>query len=289
MNTQRIDCAMSSLANKSVALIGVGGAMGMASDLVRCGLGHVSVFDKDIVSKENLCRQEYDVYDIGQPKVLAAMNKLQWINPSVRVETHHIDICSYNDEQARRVFSDVDVLVAATDSHAAQARVNQIALMLDKPAVFAGLYRRGLGGDVFFWKRGLPSCYRCMFPSRYDRAGGLPIVSNGATNMDVKIVDGITTHIVIGLLTEGADNRFGKLIKQLGDRQVIQIKIDSEWNIDGSDPVRKYLGVPDGNDAYFGYCTVARSDPDKGQPPCPDCKQYRIPNGFHEVDLRNPF
>jgi hypothetical protein len=91
---------------------------------------------------------------------------------------------------------------------------------------------------------------------------------------DVKILDAITAQVVIGLLTAGADNRFGRLIGQLGGRQVLQVKIDPAWTFNGSDPVRQYLGVPEGNDGYVSFCTVARRDPEPGGG-CPDCQRYR--------------
>ena len=40
--------------------------------------------------------------------------------------------------------------------------------------------------------------------------------------------------IVLGLLTRGADNRYGKLIEQLGDRNFLQIKIDPAWHAVGA-------------------------------------------------------
>jgi sulfur carrier protein ThiS adenylyltransferase len=278
MDTRRIDAAIdtTAMAVKCVLLVGTGGAAGLARDLVRCGLGTIMLFDKDTVGAENLCRQEHMADQVGLPKGDALAAELRRINPAIRVIAMHDDITRYSDAEAASLFSAVDVFVAATDSHSAQARVNQLARMLGKPAVWAGMYRGGRAGDIAFWRKGLPSCYRCLFPSRYvaaERGMGDP-PSDGATILDVKILDAIAAQIVIGLLTAGADNRFGRLIEQLGDRQVLQVKIDPGWTINGNDPVRKYLGVPDGNDGYFSFCTVARRDPEPGGG-CPDCQRYR--------------
>jgi molybdopterin/thiamine biosynthesis adenylyltransferase len=275
MLTTRIDNAIDTkaMAAKCVAVVGNGGAAGLSRDLVRSGLGAICLFDKDRVGEENICRQEHALDQVGHCKVLALEFELKRINPAVRVDTSATDFCTFTDAEARDVLGGVDVLVAATDSHAAQARVNQLALLLKKPAVWAGMYRGGRAGDIAFWRPGLPSCYRCLFPSRYEAAArGRPDPpSDGATIMDVKILDAIAAQIVVGLLTAGADNRFGRLIAKLGDRQVLQVKIDPDWAFNGADPVRKYLGVPDGNDGYFSFCTVARRDPDPGGL-CPDCR-----------------
>jgi hypothetical protein len=81
--------------------------------------------------------------------------------------------------------------------------------------------------------------------------------------------------LVVGLLTMGADNRYGKLIEQLGERNFLQVKIDPAWNFAGKDVVKEELGISDGTDAYFSFCTIARRDPDNGTAPCPDCERFR--------------
>ena len=80
--------------------------------------------------------------------------------------------------------------------------------------------------------------------------------------------------ICVGLLTEGSDNRHGRLIGQLGDRQFLQVKIDSLWAWNGRDVIRETLGVSEGNDAFFSFVTAARRDPDPGGK-CPDCVKFR--------------
>ena len=43
----------------------------------------------------------------------------------------------------------------------AQAFGNEVALRLGIPAVWVGLYRSGQVGEVIFWHKDLPSCFRC--------------------------------------------------------------------------------------------------------------------------------
>jgi sulfur carrier protein ThiS adenylyltransferase len=278
MLTARIDSAIDTQAmrSKRALLVGVGAAAGIGTDLVRCNLGEIDVMDPDCVGPENLCRQGHFHDQIGMPKVDASKREMLRINPDVKVRAFQESVTRFTDEEALEQFSGIDLFIAATDSHQAQARVNQLALMHNKPVVFAGLYRGGRAGDIEFWKPGMPSCYRCYFPSRYEAFAREAVdpPSDGATIVDVKIFDGIAAQICLGLLTEGADNRFGKLIAALGNRTFLQVKIDPDWTLGGSDPVRKYLGIPDGNTGYFSFCTVARTDPDAGGS-CPDCVKYR--------------
>ena len=79
----------------------------------------------------------------------------------------------------------------------------------------------------------------------------------------------------VGLLTSGANNRYGKLIAQLGDRNFLQIKIDPTFTWGARDIFREQLEIPDDCDRYFSFVTIARRDPDRGQLPCRDCQRYR--------------
>lgn len=279
MDTRRIDGAIdtTAMAGKWVFQAGVGGGVGIGRDLVRCGLGAIDLCDPDTVGEENLCRQEHMRDQVGQFKVSAAAAELKRINPLVRARPWETDVCAFTDEQVIELFSGVDVFVAATDSHAAQLRVSQMALLTGKPAVLAGMYRGGRAGDVAVLHPKFRSCYRCLFPTRqakFERGSPNP-PSDGATVMDAKILDAITAQVVVALLTAGADNRFGRLLQQLGDRQCLQIKLDPDWSLGGRDVVREGLGIPAGADGYFSFCTVARRDPDPGGL-CPDCQKYRL-------------
>src|SRR5262245_33995083 len=74
----------------SRALVVGCGALGtvIASTLVRAGVGHTRIVDRDFVELSNLQRQVlFDEDDIAAdlPKAVAAANKLQCINSSVEV------------------------------------------------------------------------------------------------------------------------------------------------------------------------------------------------------------
>src|SRR5207249_2199483 len=95
-------------------------------------------------------------------------------------------------------FGDADLLLLAADRFEAQARGNQAALLLGKPAVWVGLYRGGLAGEVIFWHPDLAACYRCLCEKRYaahEAAGAgsssLDPPSTGTTVFDVQFLDSI--------------------------------------------------------------------------------------------------
>lgn len=293
MNTDRIDHLIDTkkLKKKKAGITGLGGGANLARNLVRCGLAQCVLCDRDKIESPNVCRQEHMSDHVGMFKVDSLAAELQRINPcaqmllhghlvsfgGVDAQTLPVDFCGLTHAEIDKYFGDCDVLIAATDSHAAQARMNVTALRLNIPAVFIGLYPSGQAGEVAWWRPGMPSCYRCLVPSRYEaHADGPRGHVNAGDIFSLQIVDGIAGAIALGLLTAGSDNRYGRLIEQLGDRQFLQIKLDPAWGWNGRDIIREELGIAADNPNYFSFCTIARKDPDPGGQ-CPDCLQYRKP------------
>ncbi len=284
MNFDRIASAIDvqRMQASRVALFGSGASVGLASDLVRSGLGHIDLYDFDVVAPENLSRQAHLASHIGLPKVDALARQLTAINPQVGITCQQVDFTRLTEAEWKTQFSDVDLLVFATDRFTAQAKGNELALYLGKPALWIGLYAGGMGGEVIFWHPELPACYRCLCTNRYathaaEQAAGRSIdpASDGATIFDIHYLDAIAGQLAVGLLTRGTDNRFGRLIDQLGDRNFIQVKIAPEFAWRGRDVIREQLGVPTERDTFFAWNTAARRDPDGGNLACPDCERYR--------------
>ena len=105
--------------------------------------------------------------------------------------------------------------------------------MINCPAVFIGIYAGGLGGEVVWIDpaRRLP-CFRCICSRRYEAqelatTAGVRVdpSSDGADIFSVRIPDAIAGQVIVGLLTQGAENRYGRLIEKLGDRQFIMTSL----------------------------------------------------------------
>ncbi|MBY0458990.1 MAG: ThiF family adenylyltransferase, partial [Gemmataceae bacterium] len=226
---------------------------------------------------------------VGWRKVSAASAAVRAVSPAATVHELPIDFTALDDAGVRRAFAGVNLFVFATDSFAAQARGNQVALLLGVPAVWVGLFAGGLGGEVVFWHPGVTSCFRCLLEHRYAaqeeaRKDGrrLDPPSDGVTIFDTGHVDTVAGHVVLGLLTRGAGNRFGGLAGKLGQRNYLLVKIDPDYRTAGRDLVREHLGVPETSEAFFGWTTAALSDPTAGRKVCPDCQKYRTPQAGDE-------
>jgi hypothetical protein len=263
---------------KKIVIVGVGGGHDLICDLVRCGCRKVVAFDFDVVEPVNIPRQGHMADQLGVLKVDAVARDILRIDPEANVTPVAADFCALTDPQVDEYIGDADLLIMATDSFHAQARGNEVALRKSIPAIWIGLYEGGQAAELCFWHPELDCCLRCIVSGRYSAyANGTaaPVTSRGASIFDVHIPDSIAGMLAVGLLTRGADNRFGKLIDQLGDRNFLQIKLDPSFAWNGRDIFREQLSIPDDCDRYFSFVTIARRDPDRGQLPCPDCERFR--------------
>lgn len=264
------------LQRSCVTLVGNGGGAGLGRSLVRCGLGRMKLVDFDTVEAVNVCRQEHMPDHIGRLKVAALAEELRRINPAVRVECYARDLRSFSDSEVDHYLGDTDLFVFAVDNHPANARGNEIALRLRRPAVWSGVYPGGRAGEVAFWHTGLRSCYRCLTQARYraHERGEAGAAGESADVFAVQLIDSVTGMVALGLLTRGAGNVYGRLIERLGERNFLQLKVDPDYAWQGRDVFREQLRIPPDCDAYCSFVTVARRDPDAGEPPCPDCVRF---------------
>lgn len=108
--------ALQTLAEKRVAVFGVGGVGGYVVEaLVRCGIGAIDLIDNDVVSESNLNRQIIATRSsIGQYKTHVMEARIRDINPDCQVRVHN---CFYLPETAEQFdFTRYDYVVDAIDT-----------------------------------------------------------------------------------------------------------------------------------------------------------------------------
>lgn len=283
MDFSRIESAMDigRLQSAEVAIVGCGGASGLAIQLARCGVRRFFLIDPDQVTPSNVARQAHDTVSLGRPKVEALADMLARTNPDIEVRSLVGDINCLSEDDITSSFAHTDLLINATDRFTAHARGNEIALRLGLPAIWVGLYPQGLAGEVVWWAPHVRSCYRCLCAKRYaahERAEAdgrnLDPSSDGCSIFDITLLDSIAGAIGVGLLTRGANNRFGRLVDQLGNRNFLQVQLDPSWTLNGRNPIRELLRVDAGCPAWFAWTAAVQADPDAGGLPCPDCKRF---------------
>ncbi|RKY10510.1 MAG: hypothetical protein DRP56_00775 [Planctomycetota bacterium] len=254
----------------------IGGAYGLARDLVHSGLGAVTLVDFDRIDASNPARQDFYSTDTGRYKVEATAEMLRKINPEVQVDYYMHDYCALSRREHDNLFAHTDLFVFATDFFPAQARGNIEALRLGIPAIWIGLYQGGRAGEIVFH---IPSktdaCFRCICRKRYKafQVGRANVPSVGGTILDLHLVDAIVGQIAVGILTDGAENRMGTLIDKLGNRNFMQVKIDPDYRLGDKDIFGQYLG---NHPANFSFATIAL--PMERDENCPDCSKYQVTN-----------
>src|SRR5258705_4039115 len=127
------------LLDSHVTLCGCG-ALGtvLANALVRGGVGHLRLVDRDFIETNNLQRQVlFDEHDVSEnlPKAEAAARKLSAINSSVHVEPVVTDIDHTN---ILDLVKDADLILDGTDNFEIRYLINDVAVKLNNPWVYGG-------------------------------------------------------------------------------------------------------------------------------------------------------
>lgn len=145
-----------------VLCIGAGGLGSPAAlYLAAAGVGTLGLIDFDDVDLSNLQRQIlHGTPDIGRRKVDSARDRLQEVNPHVRLETHDARLTASN---AQDLIGSYDVVVDGSDNFATRYLSNDVCVWANKPNVYGSVFRFEGQATVFAPGRGAP-CYRCLFP-----------------------------------------------------------------------------------------------------------------------------
>ena len=144
-----------------VLMIGTGGlGSPLGLYLAAAGIGTLGLVDFDVVDESNLQRQIiHGTKDVGRPKIASAKDRLNDINPNVKIEAHETMLTS---ENALELFKDFDVIVDGTDNFQTRYLVNDASVLTGKPNVYGSIFRFEGQATVFDARRG--ACYRCLYP-----------------------------------------------------------------------------------------------------------------------------
>jgi len=145
-----------------VLIIGAGGLGSPAAlYLAAAGVGVLGIADADVVDISNLQRQViHHTSDVGKPKVMSAREKMEAMNPDVRVNTYQTWI---NAGNIMDIIRDYDFVIDGTDNFAAKFLINDACIMAGKPYSHAGILH--FIGQTITVKPGESACYRCIFPA----------------------------------------------------------------------------------------------------------------------------
>ena len=145
-----------------VLVIGAGGlGCPTLQYLAAAGIGTLGIIDFDVVELSNLQRQIlFGTSTIGMNKALAAKNRLEDLNPTIKIQAYPEKLTAKN---ALKLFDNYDIIVDGSDNFATRYLVNDASIIANKPVVFGAIYKFEGQVSVFNYQDG-PS-YRCLFPN----------------------------------------------------------------------------------------------------------------------------
>lgn len=196
------------LAAARIVIVGCGALGGAAAlALVRAGVGHVRLIDRDVPEVSNLPRQVlFDEADVavGLPKAVAAARHLERMNSAARIEPVVADITAAN---VADLLAGHDLVVDGTDNFEARFLVNELCCRERIPWVHGGAI--GAEGRVLAVVPGASACLRCLVPEP-PAPGTLPTCETaGVLGPAVLVVGAVQAMEAIRLLVGGpaAGNR----------------------------------------------------------------------------------
>lgn len=141
------------LLNSKVLIIGAGGLGSPALlYLAAAGVGTLGIVDGDLVDSSNLQRQIIHFNsDVGKEKVLSAKEKIELINPDVKVIIYQTKV---NSKNIRDIIRDYDFIIDGTDNFPAKFLIND-ACFFEKKTILSWRNFKVSGAD-----NDLQSCFR---------------------------------------------------------------------------------------------------------------------------------
>jgi sulfur-carrier protein adenylyltransferase/sulfurtransferase len=192
-----------------VLMIGTGG-LGAPTGmyLAAAGVGTLGVVDFDVVDASNLQRQiVHGTKDVGRPKIESARDRLNDINPNVKIETYETRLSS---ENALELFRDYDIVVDGTDNFPTRYLVNDACVLTGKPNVYGSIFRFEGQASVFWAARG--ACYRCLYPEPPPPGLVPSCAEGGVLGVLPGIVGAIQANETIKLILGGGQTLINRLL-----------------------------------------------------------------------------
>lgn len=177
------------------------GALGtvIADTLVRAGVGHLRICDRDYIELNNLQRQvlfdEDDIKD-NLPKAEAAVKKLRRINSDVAIEAAVVDA---NHRNIEHLAEGADLILDGTDNFETRYLINDLAVKTNRPWIYGAAV--GVTGLCMAILPRETPCLRCLFDEAPPPEMNPTCDTAGVLAMTIHLVAGLQAMEAIKLLT----------------------------------------------------------------------------------------
>jgi len=161
------------ISRAKVLVVGAGGLGSPAAlYLAAAGTGTIGIVDYDEVEISNLQRQiSHFTRDLGATKVDSAAEKMQAINPDIRIKRHLVSLCADN---IMEIIMQYDFVIDGSDNFPTKFLINDACILAGIPFSHGGVLR--FEGQTMTVLPGKSACYRCVF-TKPPPAGAVPTCS----------------------------------------------------------------------------------------------------------------
>ncbi|MFZ4396306.1 MAG: molybdopterin-synthase adenylyltransferase MoeB [Kiritimatiellia bacterium] len=271
-----------------VLCIGAGGlGSPLTLYLAAAGVGRLGVMDFDTLDLTNIQRQIlYSTADVGRPKVEAARERLEALNPEIEIVPHSVHLQSWN---VLDLFREYDIIADGTDNFPTRYLVNDACALLGKPNVYASIFRFEGQVAVFDARRG--PCYRCLF-AEPPPPGMVPSCAEGGVlGVLPGIIGSLQALEVLKLILGIGDPLVGHFVTfdalEFNMRK-LTLKKNKECAVCGENPT---ITAPAD---YEAFCGIAAVEPDgtPGNVPVISVEEFKrrrdAGETFRLLDVRAP-
>jgi len=196
------------LRRSKVAVVGLGG-LGSASTLylALAGVGYLRLVDQDTVELHNLHRQMlYSMDNLRYPKVEVAAQRIERVNPGVKVEPVPENV---HEGNVYKIVRGVDCVVDGLDNMRTRYLLNRACVKYGIPYVFGAAI--GIEGNLSVFAPPKTPCLECVLPGLDDRQ--LPTCEvRGVLGATAGIIGSMQAMETIKLLAGMGDSLKGRLM-----------------------------------------------------------------------------
>ncbi len=206
--------AQQQLKNGRVLVIGAGGlGCPLLQYLTAAGVGQLGIVDADRVGASNLHRQIlFGVSDIGKPKVEVAKERLNQLNPTIKIEVFN---CNINEKNISQLIDNYDIIADCTDNFEARYVISQACEQAKKWHVWAAV--SGFEGQISVFGERITEggeyeklYYHQLFPEAPKTF--LNCAENGVLGTTTGIIGSLQANEILKILTNQKDILWGKFL-----------------------------------------------------------------------------
>lgn len=181
------------LNNSSVLVVGAGGlGTTVLYSLAGAGVGKIGIVDDDVVDISNLNRQFlYGRQDIGSHKSMLAQNRLQELNPDIKLTSYTF---RFTEDNAQILLDGYDLVVLAVDNLATRLLVNRACYQRKISLVDGGI--DGLRGYVTAIQVDETPCLQCILGDNGNKGN----TKSGSLGSVVAVISSLEANLAILLL-----------------------------------------------------------------------------------------